>query len=228
MKLPVIITNFKTYESATGARAVELAKLHEKVSLETGVTLGVAVQPTDLFRVASAVSIPVFAQHVDPVEYGANTGFLLPEAAKAAGAFGTLLNHSEHQISIDLLRISIQRAQSVGLYVVACAQDHEEAEQIMFMNPDLVAVEPPDLIGGDVSVSTSKPELIQAAVALHGGNSTTLVGAGVKNAEDIRVALNLGACGVLLASGVTKASDPEAVLRDLVQGVLDATPPKPF
>lgn len=222
MQLPVILTNFKTYASATGKKAVDLARLHEKVSRETGVSMAVAVQAVDLAVVAAAVSIPVFAQHVDAIEHGANTGFALPEAVKAAGAYGTLLNHSEHQISLELLRISIQRAHDAGLFVVACAQDHEEAEKVMFMEPDWVAVEPPELIGGDVSVSSSKPELIRAAVALHGGNSTTLVGAGVKNATDVCVAIELGACGVLLASGVTKATDPEKVLRDLAQGVLEA------
>lgn len=219
MKLPVIITNFKTYESATGPKAVELALIHEKVAKETGVSIAVAVQPTDLFAVVSAVSIPVFAQHVDPVEYGSNTGYILPQAVKACGAFGTLLNHSERQIPMELLRLSIQRAQAEGLFVIACAQNHEEAEEVMWMKPDLVAVEPPELIGGDISVATAKPELIKAAVDLHGGNSTTLVGAGVKNAEDVRIAIQLGAQGVLLASGVIKAEDPEAVLRDLASGI---------
>lgn len=222
MNLPIILTNFKTYEFATGEKAVTLARLHEKVSRDLGVAMAVAVQAVDLYLVSAAVSIPVFAQHVDAIESGANTGFMLPEAVKAAGAYGTLLNHSEHQIDLELLRISIQRAHEAGLFVVACAQDHEEAEKVMFMEPDLVAVEPPELIGGDVSVSNSKPEMIRAAVALHGGNSTTLVGAGVKNATDVCVAIELGACGVLLASGVTKAADPEKVLRDLAQGVLEA------
>ena len=217
----MIITNFKTYESAIGARAIELAKLHEKVAQETGVNLAVAVQAVDVCAVAAAVSIPVFAQHIDPVHFGSNTGHVLPEAIVAAGAYGTLLNHSERQISMDLLRASIERAQSVGLKVIACAQNHEEAEEIMWMKPEWVAVEPPDLIGGDISVSTAQPELIQAAVDLHGGNSTTLVGAGVKNSEDVRIALKLGACGVLLASGVTKAADPEAVLRDLASGAMN-------
>jgi triosephosphate isomerase len=222
LKLPIIITNFKTYEGATGAKAVELAKIHEKVAQDTGVSFAVAVQLADLRMVVDAVNIPVFAQHVDAVRYGSNTGYVLPEAVKETGAFGTLLNHSERQIGMELLKASVEAAQAVGLYVVACAQDHEEADEVLHMRPELVAVEPPDLIGGDVSVSTSQPELIKAAVDLHGGNSTTLVGAGVKNKEDVRIAIELGACGVLLASGVTKADDPESVLRDLASGVTDA------
>lgn len=219
MKLPLILTNFKTYESATGAQAVALAKIHQKVSEETGVQLAVAVQLVDLAAVAAAVSIPVFAQHVDAIGYGANTGYVLPEAVKAAGAYGTLLNHSEHQIPLDELRESIARAQEAGLFVIACAQDHLEAEKVLAMGPNLIAVEPPGLIGGTISVATGQPDLIVASVAVRGGNKITLVGAGVKNSEDVRVSIELGACGVLLASGVTKAADPEKVLRDLASGV---------
>ncbi len=222
MKLPLILTNFKTYESATGAKALALAKIHQKVSDETGVQLAVAVQLADLAAVAAVVSIPVFAQHVDAIGYGANTGYVLPEAVKAAVAYGTLLNHSEHQLDLDTLRESIARAQEAGLFVIACAQDNVEAEKVLAMGPNLIAVEPPGLIGGDISVATAQPELIKASVAIGGGrdNRIILVGAGVKNSEDVRVSLELGACGVLLASGVCKAADPEAVLRDLVSGVL--------
>ena len=43
-----------------------------------------------------------------------------------------------------------------------------------------------------------------------------LCGAGVKNGKDVKMAIELGAEGVLLASGVVKAEDQRAVLLDLV------------
>ena len=221
MQLSVIITNFKTYESAIGSEALDLAILHAKVMQETGVSMGVAVQTTDIGRIAAAVNIPVFAQHIDPVGFGSYTGHVLPEAVKAAGAYGTLLNHSERRIvkdgDFDLLKASIKRAKEVGLYVVVCAETPEEGGEIAKLGPDLVAVEPPELIGGDISVSTAQPEVVRGAVELI-GSEKTLVGAGVKNAEDVRISIKLGASGVLLASGVTKADDPESVLRDLASG----------
>lgn len=219
MKLPIIITNFKAYETATGFAAVEMARLHEKVMKETGVSMAVAVKAVDLFRVSSAVSIPVFAQHVDPIQYGAHTGHILPEAVRSAGGFGTLLNHSERRLPWDILEASVARAKEAGLCVVVCAQDPEEGARIAQLAVDFVAVEPPELIGGDVSVSTAQPEVVRRAVELI-GRGKTLVGAGVKTAEDVRIALALGASGVLLASGVTKAKDPEAVLRDLARGAV--------
>ena len=44
-----------------------------------------------------------------------------------------------------------------------------------------------------------------------------LCGAGIKTGRDVKRAIELGAAGVLLASGVVKASDPASVLEDLVQ-----------
>lgn len=217
MNFPVVIVNFKSYESASGDFALALAKLHEAVAVDRGVSLAVCVSALDVQRVASNVSIPVFAQHVDGSDYGAFTGFLPAKAVKAAGAFGTLLNHAEHRLTDEVLRLTIRKCREAGLFTIACAESVERARVMIAFEPDLIALEPPELIGGDVSVSTARPELIQeAAIALP--KSRLLVGAGVKNGVDVATCLRLGACGVLLASGVTKASDPKAVLNDLVNG----------
>lgn len=218
MKLPAIIVNFKTYESATGDNALTLAKIHEKVSHDTGLSFGVCVQASDVYRISNEVSIPVFAQHIDAVTFGSYTGHILPESMKEAGAFGTLLNHAERQISIEIIDQSIKRAKEVGLFTLVCANTPEAGEKIATFDPDLIAVEPPELIGGDISVSTAQPEIITKAVELC-GKGKVLVGAGVKTQEDTKKAVELGASGVLLASGVTKAQDPEAVLRDLAKGL---------
>jgi len=218
MDLPTIIVNFKLYEQATGDSAIELAKIHEKVAEETGASIGVAVNALDLKQVVDAVNIPVFAQHIDAVGYGSNTGHILPERVKDIGTFGTLLNHAENQVEDVLLQKSIEKSRDIGLYTVVCANTPEKGREIMEFGPDLIAVEPPELIGGDVSVSKAEPDIIENAVKLIGENRV-LVGAGVKNADDVRIALTLGASGVLLASGVTKAEDPYSVLMDLVSGL---------
>ncbi len=220
MNTPVILTNFKTYESATGQKAVELAKAHEQAAQETGCSFAVAVQAVDIFRVAQEVSIPVFAQHCDDAQYGSKTGWQMAEALKEAGASGTILNHSEHRFSDrEALGKAVERAKSVGLLTCVCAETAEEgAEFAKAFTPDFVAVEPPELIGGDISVSTANPGLISDSVAIVSPVSV-LVGAGVKNGEDVAIAIKLGAVGVLLASGVTKAEDPKRVLIDLASGI---------
>ncbi|MBU0706553.1 triose-phosphate isomerase [Patescibacteria group bacterium] len=214
----MIITNFKTYESATGESALRLAKIHQEVARETGADIQVAVQAVDLARISQELDIPVLAQHIDPVGFGGHTGHILPESVQTAGAAGTLLNHSERRLEREVLKASIQRAKELGLVTIVCAQDPEEGASFLEFDPDYIAVEPPELIGGDISVSTAQPEIIENAAKLI-GSEKLLVGAGVKNGADVRLAIKLGAKGVLLASGVTKASDPKAVLMDLAGGL---------
>jgi triosephosphate isomerase len=215
----MIITNFKLYESATGDKALALAKIHEEVAKETGMDIQVAVQPIDLARISQEVDIPVLAQHIDPKIFGSGTGHILPENVKMAGAVGTILNHSERRLEREVLEASIKRAKEIGLTTVVCAETPEEGASFLEFDPDYIAVEPPELIGGDISVSTSQPEIIENASKLIGPEKL-LVGAGVKNGVDVKTCIELGAKGVLLASGVTKAENPRAVLLDLASGLL--------
>ena len=214
----MIIVNFKTYESAVGEAALALAKIHEVVAKETGAEIAVAVNALDLEKVAAAVEIPVFAQHVDAAKFGSFTGEIVPDLVKKMGAVGTLLNHSEKRLGEKLAKC-VTAAKTAGLKVVVCAEDDMEAEKIAAeLRPDFVAVEPPELIGGEISVTAANPEVVENSVKKVGA-TPLLVGAGVKNGEDVKTALKLGARGVLLASGVTKAENPAEVLRDLASGL---------
>ncbi len=218
LKFPILITNFKTYESATGVRALELAKIHEEVAKEFGVNIAVCPQVMDIWMIASQVKIPVFAHHFDAVTHGQFTGHILPEALKMAGACGSLLNHAEKRIPFSYIADSLNRAREVGLATVVCAKDVKEGEEIAALKPDAVAIEPPELIGGNISVSTASPDIIKNAVSRI-RHVPVIVGAGVKTGEDVRIALKLGAKGVLLASGVTRAADPRKVLMELARAM---------
>ncbi|HHQ44514.1 MAG TPA: triose-phosphate isomerase [Candidatus Altiarchaeales archaeon] len=223
-----IVVNFKTYEQATGENAVSLAMICDEVAQETGANIVVAVQPTDIKAVTDAVDIPVFAQHIDDAKYGNATGWILPEAVVDAGATGTLISHSEHKLNIEEIKARIARAKEVGLTTIVCAGKKEgldatieEVKAIAALKPDYIAAEPPELIGGDVSVTT-QPDLITKvveAVRQVDPKVGVLTGAGVKTSEHVAKAIELGTRGVLLASGVTKASDPKSVLLDLANGV---------
>jgi triosephosphate isomerase len=218
MKTPIIAINLKTYAEATGDKAIEIAKICKKIDKEHII---IACQAADIYRVSKKAKIDVYAQHIDSLKQGAGTGYLTAEAAKEAGAKGTILNHSEHRISKDEIIKSIERAKENNLTVILCAKDDNEAEEFARTKADFIAVEPPDLIGGDVSVTT-RPDLVTDSVAkVKRANSEMkiLVGAGVKTKEDVRKAIELGADGVLLASGVTKAADKKKVIKELVEGL---------
>ena len=216
----LIVLNLKTYESATGKKAAIMANDLWEAAEVYGADLVVAAQATDIRFLKSEVpELTVYAQHIDPYGYGAYTGYITAEAIIGAGASGTLLNHSERKIDHGTLAETIKVAQdSRRLEVIACADSVLEAGQIAQFSPKYIAVEPPELIGGDVSVTT-RPELIVESidtVRKVNDEIIMLVGAGVKTYEDLYKAMELGAAGVLLASGITKAKDPKKAFLNLI------------
>ena len=221
MKTPIIVVNLKAYAESTGKNALEIAKTAKEVAKESKASIAVCCQATDITLVSKKVKIPVMAQHIDPVEQGSRTGWLTAEAVKEAGAVGTLINHSEHRLPFEEIRKALERAKQNKLTTIICAKDDNEAEQLASLEPDFIAVEPPDLIGGDVSVTT-RPELVKNSVERvkrKNPKVKVLVGAGVKTKEDVAKAIELKADGVLLASGVVKAADKRKVLKELAEGL---------
>ena len=216
---PLIVVNFKTYASAQGEAAVSLAKAMAEVDETTDATMVAVVSAFDLNAVkAAAPNLEVWTQHLDPIGWGSNTGWLHPETAMRHGATGSIINHAEHKV--DLGHVERLLAQLPDDFpVCACAANIDEAKALAALSPTFIAVEPPELIGGDISVTTADPGIVSGtseAVKAANSNVRVLCGAGVKNGADVAKAIELGTEGVLLASGVTKANDPAAVLRDLV------------
>ncbi len=214
----LLLINFKTYEEGTGDRGLRMAKIIEKVAAKTGAKIAIAVQIAEIQRIASEVSIPVYSQHMDGIHAGANTGWILPETIKAAGAAGTVLNHAEHQMDPQKLREAIDRAKELRLKTVVCANTPDFAKAVAKLTPDFIAVEPPELIGGTISVSTAKPEVITNSLKV-AGNIPLLVGAGVKTKEDVKKGIQLGASGVFVASAIMKALNPEKIVKELAEGL---------
>lgn len=207
---PAIIINFKAYEEAQGEHSIRLARICQEVSETSGVCIAVCPPMVELSSVASRVTIPVFSQNVDPFEPGSRTGWVTPHMVKSTGASGTLINHSEHKISDEELTRAVDLCTSVGLESMVCGESVEDCRRYARIGPDHIAIEPPELIGGDVSVTTAKPDVVAEAVqAVHEIDPFIGVfcGAGVKTGRDMKKALDLGANGVLLASGVVKSKN---------------------
>ena len=220
LKPPMIIVNFKTYSEATGRSAVDLAKKAEKINNETKVAVGVAPQFVDITAVAESVEIPVFSQHVDPIKPGNFTGHVLAESVKAAGAVGTLINHSERRLKLSDIGEVIEITREHNLTSLVCANTARIAAAIAVLEPDIIAVEPPELIGTGIPVSKAKPEVVTGTVELVrrvNRKVTILCGAGITNGEDVAAALKLGTQGVLVASGIVKAKDPYTVMREFAE-----------
>jgi triosephosphate isomerase len=223
IEYPLILINFKAYVEASGKKGLQLAKVAEKLSKEYGVTIAVAPQLTDLMFIAQQVDIPVFSQHVDDVSPGSHTGHVTLEAVKDAGAIGTMVNHSERRVRADQIDVVVKRARQLNLVTVVCTNTPEVTAAMAALGPDMVAIEPPELIGTGIPVSKAKPEVVTSSVDLVkkiNPNVKVLCGAGITTGDDVAAALRLGSVGVLLASGVVKAKDWEKAILDLIRPIL--------
>jgi len=215
---PLLLVNFKTYIEGTGKDAVKLAKLIAKIAKQKKADVVIAVEVADIYSVSRAVKIPIYAQHIDPVEEGAHTGAVLAKDVKENGAKGTLLNHSEKRMKYRDLRKSIEIAKKNRLKTVVCVNNIATLRRVRRFKPDYIAIEPPALIGTGISVSTARPGLIKKAVKVARG-IPLLAGAGISSGNDVKRALELGASGALAASAIVRARDQKAIILDMINAL---------
>ena len=211
----MIVVNFKTYKEATGFRATRLAEICRRVERETKVRIVAVPQVADL-RNCVETGVECWVQNVDTVEQGKKTGWITVEDVEEAGARGTLLNHSEHKLPMELVKSIADQTRGMAFELCLCAASLEEASELDKLAPNYIAYEPPELIGSrEKSVASEKPEEIQRLVT--SVQSLVLIGAGVHSKEDVNIGLKLGAKGILLATDVVLAEDPEGELRKLAE-----------
>lgn len=213
-----IIVNFKAYNEALGEKAEILAEKFTEVDGKTDGDVIVSPTAVDLLRTVDK-DIKTFAQHAGPLDTGSHTGHTVAEAVEVSGASGTLINHSEKRMDTEDIESAVERCESLGLKTVVCAQTVDEVEEYSSFDPDFIAFEPPELIGGDTAVSQAEPEVIEEAVERTAEGVETLTGAGIKSSEDVSKSIELGCQGVLVASGVVKSENPVESLENLCEGL---------
>lgn len=227
---PILAINFKAYyPHSFGEHALNIARAAVKV-LEELRDISIILAPpfTELNRIIREVrdkDIKVYAQHADPVEPGPVTGYIPIEGLRELGVDGVILNHSEHKLRLSDLFFLIKKARALRLEVLVCADEPEIGASVAVLNPDMIAVEPPELIGTGISVSKAKPEVITKSVELISKVNQRvkiLTGAGISTGEDVYAAIKLGTVGVLVASAIVKAKDPYAVIREMALNAIKA------
>ncbi len=219
MNTPIVILNYKTYLESSGENALELARALKSASEESGITMVAAPQAADIYRIQDQISLPIFAQHIDPITPGGHTGSNLIETLIEAGISGSLINHSENRMKLADIDKVIQLCKQNDIESCVCTNNIATSKAIATFSPDAVAVEPPELIGTGIPVSQAQPEVVEDSVK--GVKSINkkikvLCGAGISTGDDMGAAMDLGADGVLLASGIVKAENPKEALLDLV------------
>ena len=219
MNTPIVILNYKTYLESSGEKALELAQALKSASEESGITMVASPQAADIYRIQDQISLPVFAQHIDPITPGGHTGSNLIETLIEAGISGSLINHSENRMKLADIDEVIQLCKKNNIESCVCTNNIQTSKAIATFNPDAVAVEPPELIGSGIPVSQAQPEVVEDSVKgvkSINKNIKVLCGAGISTGDDMAAAMDLGADGVLLASGIVKAQNPKEALLDLV------------
>jgi len=218
----LFIINCKNYEQIAGSKIKKLAKSAEKISKRYHVKIAIA-PPLHLLSEISNFSIPILAQHVDNAKLGSTTGYVIPELLKNSKMDGSLINHSEHRIPSKDISELVSRLRRLKMISVVCVKNVSEAEKYVKLNPNYIAIEPPELIGSGKAVSKEKPELITRAVSAvkNAKNSTKLLcGAGIVSGEDVAKSIELGSRGILVASGVIKAKNWNKIIEEFSKAML--------
>jgi triosephosphate isomerase len=218
LKQPLII-NFKNYEEVSADRAIKLAESAREVAERLRIEIVVAPPQPMLALIANKIQIPVIGQHVDNEKMGPSTGFIVPEMVKSCGAIGSLINHSEHRIERSLIASLVERMRKLGMASIVCAQEPREVVEISTLQPDFIAIEPPELIGSGRAVSKENPAIITKSIEAAGSRSRVICGAGITDKDDVTKAMKLGSQGILLASGIVKDTSWEKKIAELASGM---------
>ncbi len=219
---PLFVVGLKAY--IWGRRALRLAKIIEEISRDTSVCFCIVPQLVDIYLLAKETKVPIFASTMDPIKPGRGAGLHLPEALKEAGAVGVMINHCENRRTLSDIQKLIRRAHEVGLLALVCCDSPEIAAAAALLGADLVASEPPELIGTLSSVGRVMEGFVKnsvEAVKRINPKTTVLVGAGVSTPEDAAKIIRLGADGTGASRAVFEAEDPKTLLKQIARAVED-------
>ncbi len=217
--------NYKAYPTAYGPKALEIAKAADEIASKYLNDVEIIVIPpaTEISSISQALEFAkVFAQHIDPFSDGAHTGYITVGMIKDAGATGVMINHSEHRLRIDEIEVILGKAKEAGLRTLVCANTPKVAASISVLDPEAIAIEPPELIGTGIPVSKAKPEVItNSLIKIREVNNKVkvLTGAGITKGEDVEAAIKLGTEGVLIASAVMKHPNPKQKILELAEAL---------
>lgn len=221
IRTPFFETSVKNY--IYGDAVLEYAKAADAASKEYDVDVLFVAPYTEIRRVRENTDrLIVLAPYMDALRPGRGIADVLPEALKAAGAQGVVLNHSERPITLTAIKKTIDRANELDLLTFLCADTISEAQAIAHMQPDILNPEPTELIGsGNVSDMGYVKEVIRAVKAI---DPAILVeqAAGITTAQQVYDFIMAGSEAAGAASGILNSANPLALLNEMVRSVSKA------
>lgn len=213
----MIFVNFKSYKQSAGKKGLDMAKICQEVSQETGVPIIPCVQTADLGYITKQVNIEIWAQHFDLVETERNTGFVTAYSLVQAGAKGVLINHSEHRVDEDKIPDYINKAKDNNLKNLVFTDTLDLAFKVDKYEPDYLFLETPKLIAKEAMVNfpEEREKIIKFTSSVR---SFSCVGAGISSAKDVKESLQLGVKGIAFSSAFVLSENPKEVLLNIASG----------
>ena len=218
----MFVINCKNYEEISGDKIKKFIKIAEQVSKKYKIKIAIS-PPQHLIGLVANSSITVLAQHIDNSKVGSTTGFIIPELLKKSNVKGSLINHSEHRISSKEIEKLVLKLKELKMISIVCVKDVPEVKKYLKIEPDFIAIEPPELIGSGKAVSKEKPDLIEKAASIvnDSKNKTKLLcGAGIVSGEDVAKSIELGSKGILVASGIIKAKNWNKIISEFAKALV--------
>ena len=212
----MIFLALKTYKETTSNEGIKKLSSVKKVSEEFNIPIIAVAQATEIYRIKKELDIEVWAQHIDPIDPGRNTGWISPFSVKEAGATGVLINHSEHKLKEEVILETIKKARQYNLKTLLIGQTVEMVKRFDSYDIDYLSFEKEDLIASTISMIDQQEETIKSLVKII--KHPLIIGAGINDGEDARKSKAAGAAGILMATYFIQASDPEQKLKELAEG----------
>lgn len=219
IKAPFFVVNPKSF--LYGEPLMELARHANELAKSNPIDILFTAPLTELANIArECPELIVTAQHMDDIKPGDAMGKVLMESLVHIGVRAAVLNHADHPLAMSTLANSILRAKDMGLQTIVCADTIQEAQAVAMLQPDIVLVEPTELIG---QAQISSREYVTSTIeSIKKVNPEILVeqGAGIRSEKDILELLQLGADGVGATSGIVKAEDPAGMMEKMIRAVV--------
>lgn len=221
IRTPFFETSVKNY--IYGDAVLEFAEAADKAAAKYDVDVLFISPYTEIRRIREhCPNLILLAPYMDTLRPGRGMADVLPEAVKAAGAQGVVINHCERPMTLSAIKKTIDRARELDMFSFVCADTIDEARAIAQLHPDIINPEPSELIGsGNASDMGYVMEAINAVREID-PNILVEQAAGITTAQQIYDFIMAGSAAAGSASGVLSARQPLALLDEMVSYVAKA------
>jgi triosephosphate isomerase len=206
-----------------GDKVLEYALAADKAAEKYDVDVLFIAPYTEIRRIAENTRrLIILAPYMDTLYPGRGMADVLPEALKAAGAKGVVVNHCERPMSLAAIKKTIDRANELQMISFACADTIAEAKAIAQLHPSIINPEPTELIGsGTTSDMGYVSETVKVIKAIY-PDILVEQAAGITTAEQVYQFIMAGSDAAGSCSGILNAKEPLALLDEMIRAVKKA------